>query len=204
MARSPHYTIVAIVLHWTIALALFVLLGAGLWMTDAIKQPETRNFAFKVYQWHKALGLLVLVLTVVRIGWRLINPPPPLPASMSRFERVASGFAHAGLYALMLAIPLAGWAMVSSSPLGFPTMVFGLFEWPHIPYLAGLEDKKPAEALFKATHKLLAFGAIGLIGLHVAAALKHQFINRDEVLARMAPVLGAPQSGRPPSHTLIG
>ena len=193
MTRSPRYSAVAIVLHWAIALAVLALLGAGLWMTDAIKVPETRNFAFKVYQWHKALGLTVLVLTLVRIAWRLMNPPPPLPAGMTRFERLAASLAHVGLYALMLGIPLAGWAMVSASPLGFPTMVFGLFEWPHIPMLAGLEDKKPAEALFKAIHKYLAFGSIALIALHVGAALKHHFVNRDDVLARMLPGVRAAQ-----------
>ncbi|MEQ1695344.1 MAG: cytochrome b [Hyphomicrobiaceae bacterium] len=193
MTRSPRYGAVAIGLHWATALFVLVLLGAGLWMTDAIKAPETRNFAFKVYQWHKSLGLTVLVLTVVRILWRVMNPPPPLPAGMTRFERGAASLAHAGLYALMLAIPLAGWAMVSASPLGFPTMVFGLFEWPHLPMLASLEDKKPAEALFKMAHKYLAFGAMALIALHVIAALKHHFVNRDDVLARMLPGVRAAQ-----------
>ncbi len=193
MTRSPRYSAVAIALHWSIALAVLALLVAGLWMTDAIKAPETRNFAFKVYQWHKALGLTVLVLTLVRIVWRLMNPPPPLPAGMTKFERVAASLAHVGLYTLMLAIPVAGWAMVSASPLGFPTMVFGLFEWPHIPMLAVLEDKKPAEALFKAIHKYLAFGSIALIALHVLAALKHHFVNRDDVLTRMLPGVRAAQ-----------
>jgi cytochrome b561 len=198
-SRSPYYTTVAIALHWTIALAIVTLLVAGIWMTDAIKQPETRNFAYKVYQWHKALGLTVLVLTLARIGWRLMNPPPPLPAGMSSLERLGAQLSHGAFYALMLAIPLAGWAMVSASPLGLPTMVFGLFEWPHIPWLSALEDKKPAEAIFKAAHKFMGVGLIALLGLHIAAALKHHFVNRDDVLARMIPGLRAR-----PSKSSIG
>jgi cytochrome b561 len=189
MTRSTRYDAVAMMLHWTMALAIVTLLGAGLWMTDAIKHTETRNVAFRVYQWHKALGLTVLVLTLVRIAWRLANPPPPLPPDMSRFEQIGAQLSHAAFYGAMLAIPLAGWAMVSASPLGLPTIVFGLFEWPHIPGLAELEDKKPAEMAFKLAHKYMAFGLIALLALHVMAALKHHFVNRDEVLARMVPGL---------------
>lgn len=186
---SSRYSSVAIFLHWTIALCILVLLGMGLWMTDAIHKPETKNIAFRVYQWHKALGLTVLVLTLVRIGWRIGHRPPPLPDTMNGVEKALAHLGHAGLYALMLAIPLAGWAMVSASPFGFPTMYFGLFEWPHLPVDA-FGDKKAAETAFKAAHKYLAFGAIALIGLHVAAALKHHFINRDGVLTRMLPGAG--------------
>jgi cytochrome b561 len=200
MTRSPRYTAVAIALHWLTALAVVVLLVAGLWMTDAIKQPETRNFAYKVYQWHKALGLTVLVLTFARVGWRLMNPPPPLPAGMKPYERIAATFTHAAFYALLLAIPLAGWAMVSASPLGLPTMVFGLFEWPHIPMLADLADKKPTEALFKAAHKYMGFGLMALLVLHVAAALKHHLVDRDDVLARMLPGTRGSKSNDAPSE----
>ena len=192
LTRSPHYTAVAVTLHWVMAIAIVLLLVAGLWMTDTIRQPETKNFAFRVYQWHKSLGLTVLVLTFARLGWRLANPPPALPGGMSRFERIGAGLSHGAFYTLMLAIPLAGWAMVSASPLGLPTMVFGLFEWPHIPVLAGLEDKKPVEAIFKAGHKFMAWGLLALLVLHVAAALKHHFVNRDTVLARMLPGVRAP------------
>ena len=185
--RSPRYSAVAMTLHWLTVLAIIILLVAGLWMTDAIRHPETRNFAFKVYQWHKGLGLTVLVLTLARVGWRLLNPPPPLPEGMTAFERRVAGLTHTAFYALLLAIPLAGWAMVSASPLGLPTIVFGLFEWPHIPVLAALEDKKPAEDAFKAAHKYMGFGLMALLVLHVAAALKHHFFNRDDVLTRMVP-----------------
>ena len=191
-SRSPRYSAVAIALHWLTALAIIALLAAGLWMTDAIRQPETRNFAYKVYQWHKGLGLAVLVLTFARLAWRLMNKPPPLPAAMSRIERTGAALSHGAFYVLMLAIPLAGWGMVSASPLGLPTIVFGLFEWPHIPLLAGLEDKKPVEAAFKAAHKYLGFGLMALLVLHVAAAVKHHFVNRDDVLARMLPGIRAP------------
>ena len=193
MTRSPRYDAVAMTLHWLIAAAVLALLIAGLWMTDAIKQPETRNFAYRVYQWHKALGLTVLVATFVRLGWRLANPPPPLPSDMSRWERIGAELSHGAFYILLLAIPLAGWAMVSASPLGLPTIVFGLFEWPHIPMLADLADKKPAEDFFKGAHKYMGFGLMALLALHVAAALKHQFVNRDGVLARMTPGVRAPK-----------
>jgi cytochrome b561 len=185
--RSVHYSTVAIVLHWLTALAILTLLIAGLWMTDAIKQPDTKNFAYKVYQWHKALGLTVLVLTVLRLAWRLANPPPPLPSGMTSFERWAAGATHVAFYGLLLGIPLAGWAMVSASPLGFPTIIFGLFEWPHIAPLAAIENKAPVEAALKLTHKYMGLALMGLLALHIAAALKHHFVNRDNVLARMVP-----------------
>lgn len=196
MTSSPRYTTVAMALHWMTALAILTLLVAGLWMTDAITSnnpPETRNFAYRVYQWHKALGLTVLVLTFARLGWRLAHPPPPLPTGMTRLERIGARLSHSLFYALMVAIPLAGWAMVSASPLGLPTIVFGLFEWPHIPMLAGLEDKKPVEALFRLSHKYMGFGLMALLALHVTAALKHHFVNRDDVLARMLPGVRAPK-----------
>ncbi len=192
MTKPQRYDAFAMLLHWATAAAVALLLVAGLWMSDAIKHPETRNFAFRVYQWHKALGLLVLVLTAVRIGWRLAHPPPPLPVGTGGIERFAAGVTHAAFYGLLLALPLTGWAMVSASPLGLPTIVFGLFEWPHLPMPGELDDKKAVEAAFKLSHHLLGFGMIALLALHVAAALKHQFFNRDAVLARMVPGLKRP------------
>jgi cytochrome b561 len=184
------YTRVAIALHWSIALAVVALSITGLWMVDAIKQPESRATAFQTYQLHKSLGLTVLVLTGLRLIWRLTHPAPPLPVGMTSFERAAAKATHILFYAMMIAIPVAGWAMVSASKFGLPTIVFGLFEWPHISWIVGLDDKASAEALAKVAHKYMGYGLAALLILHVGAALKHHFINRDNVLARMLPGLG--------------
>lgn len=187
IASHARYTTVAIILHWLIALCVIGLIAAGIWMSDAIKDPKTQGLAFVVYQWHKSLGLTVLVLSVARLIWRLMHPAPALPASLTPFERRAAHATHVAFYVLMIGLPLLGWALVSSSPLGIPTIVFGLFEWPHIGWLAGLDDKKPVEDALKYAHGTAGYVMAGLILLHVGAALKHQFIDRDTVLSRMLP-----------------
>ena len=193
-SRVDHqtYSTVAMVLHWAIAVAIVGLIAAGTWMADAIRVPETQGLAFSVYQWHKSLGLAVLVLSVLRLAWRFVKPPPPLPASMPGWERTLAGVSHTAFYVLMIGMPLLGWAMVSASPLGLPTIVFGLFEWPHIPFLADLEDKKPVEDALKTAHMAGGYLLAGLLVLHVGAALKHHFVSRDDVLARMVPGVKAP------------
>ncbi|MEO1281294.1 MAG: cytochrome b [Pseudomonadota bacterium] len=202
MARvaSETYSTVAMVLHWLIALSIIGLIAAGTWMVDAIKVPETQGQAFVVYQFHKSLGLTVLVLSVARLAWRFVKPPPPLPSSMSGWERFAAHVSHSAFYVLMIGMPLLGWAMVSASPLGLPTIVFGFFEWPHIPYLANLTDKKPVEDALKQAHEAGGFILAVLLVLHVVAALKHHFVNKDNVLARMVPGVRAPRSVTEKEH----
>ncbi len=187
-ASRQTYDRVAIALHWAIAAAILILLYVGKWMTEALETHSAPQMVvFQAYQWHKSVGLSVLVLSLFRIYWRVRHSPPPLPEHMPALERWAAHGAHLGFYGLMIGLPLTGWAMVSTSPWGLPTIWFGLFEWPHLPVLSSLEDKKPVEAFFKETHELLGNLAIGLIALHVLAALKHQFINRDQVLGHMIP-----------------
>ncbi|MFZ1104045.1 MAG: cytochrome b [Hyphomicrobiaceae bacterium] len=190
------YSAVAISLHWTIAAAIVAQLATGLWMVRAIRFPGSQALAFQAYQWHKSLGLTILVLSLLRICWRLANPPPPLPATMTRIERTAARTIHGLFYLLALSTPLVGWVIVSASPLGLPTMVFGLFEWPHIAWLAGLGGG--VEAAFKTAHRAMGYAFVGLLILHVAAALKHHLIDRDDVLARMLPLVrrGVPAGSR--------
>src|SRR5262245_1118145 len=118
------YPSVAVLLHWTIAAAIVAQLATGLWMVRAIRIAGSQTLAFHAYQWHKSLGLMILVLSLLRLCWRLANPPPPLPATMTRIERKAAKTIHALFYVLMLGTPLVGWLMVSASPLGLPTTVF--------------------------------------------------------------------------------
>ena len=180
------YGNVAMTLHWLIAALVLVNLILGPIMTDLPRADPNR---FVLYQLHKSVGLTVLTLSFVRLGWRLINPIPPLPRGMSPLLRFGARASHFALYFLITAIPLAGWSMVSSSSLGLPTLYFGLFSWPNIWFLAELpaSTKSSNLELFKDTHALLAYVALGLASLHVLAALYHQFIRRDDVLRRMVP-----------------
>ena len=190
-ARPRRYTAVAIVLHWGIGLAILFMLGLGLVMTQLTLKPAT---LFALYQLHKSVGITVLWLVAVRIAWRLGHPPPPLPANSPKLERRAAHGAHLLLYAFMLAMPLTGWAMVSASRYNIPTVLFGVVPWPHLPVLPTLHDKAAVEAALKTVHALVAFTLIGFIGLHAAAALRHQFAKRDDVLWRMLPLWRRPST----------
>lgn len=175
------YSAVAIGLHWLIALAIVALVVIGIIMTGLPDTELARKFL--LYQWHKSVGVTVLLLSLVRLGWRLAQRPPPLPGNLKPWERAAARLTHAGFYVLIIVIPLLGWAMVSASPYNIPTVLYGEIPWPHLPV------PKSAFGAFKAGHVWLAFGAVGLLALHVAAALKHHYILRDDVLARMLPLL---------------
>lgn len=174
---SVRYHRVAIFLHWVIALAIIGMIVMGLIMEDI----SPISLRIEVYQWHKSLGLTVLALSIVRLFWRLTHKAPPLPAAMPIWEKAGAKLAHIGLYVLMLGMPLTGWAVISTSSNKFPTHYFGTFRVPLLPLERGLHD------LAENAHGLLAYGAIALVTLHALAALKHHFINHDDVLTRMLP-----------------
>ena len=192
--RTDRYTTVAIVLHWLIALAILSLLAIGLTMT---RMPQGIT-AYKLFQLHKSIGITVLALSLLRLLWRLTHRPPPLPAGTKPLEALAAHGTHWAFYVLMIGMPLTGWALVSSSPMNLPTVLFGLVTLPDLPRLGDLPDKKAVSDSFAAVHSTGAWIMIALLVLHVGAALMHHVIRRDEVLHHMLPFLRV----RPPRSSV--
>ena len=176
---NARYSSVAVVLHWAIAILILAQIAGGFYMHNL---PNTSPVKFDLYQLHKSFGFSILILSLVRLGWRLSHRPPALPTAMAAWEKFAARAAHWGFYVLMIAAPLAGWTIVSVSPTDIPTKYFGFIPVPHLPLARG-ED---AEEFFEEIHELLAFGILGLFALHVGAALKHRFFNKDHVFQSMA------------------
>jgi cytochrome b561 len=175
---TPSYTPTAVVLHWLIALLIVAGFCLGLSMVDLPLSPKK----LKWFSWHKWIGISVFLLTVCRLAWRLGHRPPALPASIPPWQRGAAAATHVLLYLLTLVIPISGW--LYSSAAGVSVVYLGLFPLPNLV----AADKPLAEEL-KLLHEVLNYTLLTLVLLHVAAALKHQFIERDAVLARMLPFL---------------
>ena len=178
------YTRVAIALHWLIAALILTNLPLGWLMVGA---EGVRKFT--LFQLHKSVGITVLALTLARIAWRFANPPPAYPPTMKRWERSAAHLVHLLFYALMLAMPLTGWIIVSASALNIPTLLFGAVPLPHLAFVHDLSlgTRHAVETNVGTGHALLAYLFASLIALHVLAALKHQFVERDAVLPGMLP-----------------
>lgn len=178
------YSLVSIVLHWTIAALIVwnILIG---WSTEDLRGVQK----FETLQLHKSIGLTVLALALARLAWRLVNPAPPLPAHMKGWERLLARGTHVLFYVLMIGVPLGGWAIVSASPLHIPTRWFDLFTWPDLP----LPRSRPLAHQIEEMHGLGAWVVIATLSLHVLGALKHQFVDRDAVLWRMLPIFPKPK-----------
>lgn len=175
---------VAILLHWLMAAAILFMLGLGLFMTQADKaDPDT----FGYYQLHKSIGITILLLSILRLIWRLTHKVPPLPDHMPRWEKFAANASHWLLYFFMFALPLTGWALVSSSPWNIPTLLFHILPWPHLPVLPELQHKAEVSEFFTGMHEWLAYGMIALLAAHIGAALRHHFLLKDNVLEHMLP-----------------
>lgn len=177
-ALPSRYTRTAIALHWVLGLAIVAVFAVGVYMADLPFSP----LRLKLYNWHKWAGVTILLLSLLRLVWRLTHRPPPLPASIEQampgWQRVAHHGTHHLMYLLFFAVPLIGWAY--SSAAGFPIVWFGVLPLPDL-----MPSDKALAELIKPLHKLGALALAGLVLLHVGAALKHQLIDRDGLLSRM-------------------
>lgn len=180
LARNERYGLIAILFHWVLALAIIGAFCVGLYMADLPFSP-TR---LKLYNWHKWAGVTILTLSALRLLWRLAKRPPALPQrladAMPAWQRAAYHGTHHLLYLFFFLVPLTGWAY--SSAAGFPIVWFGVLPLPDF-----VSPDKALAAAIKPWHGIAAYGLAALVALHVAAALKHQFIDRDRLLDRMWP-----------------
>lgn len=176
--HRARYSVGAIAFHWVIA----VLIAANFvvaWTAEDLPREE----AASLMGTHKALGIAVLLLTVLRIVWRIANRPPEFLKTVQPWEAALAKFTHGLFYVLMIGVPLAGWVMHSAYTGGLPVDAFGLFSYPGLP----LAQDKPGAEVAAEVHEVLAAGMLLLIVLHVLGALKHQWFDRDGSLARMVP-----------------
>ncbi|MBL8385117.1 MAG: cytochrome b [Burkholderiales bacterium] len=178
MPRILAYTRTAVTLHWLVAVGVVAGLALGFTMVDLPFSPRKLS----TYAYHKWIGVTVFVLMVVRLGWRLGHPPPPLPAGMPRWQVAAARAVHVLLYGLLLAIPLTGW--LYSSAAGVPTVPFGiaLLQLPDL-----LDRNKEIADLLRFVHRSLNYAMAALVALHVGAALVHHLTDHHRILWRMLP-----------------
>jgi len=169
------YTKVAIWLHWLIGLAVIANIGLAMLTEDMPR--ETHRAAMNI---HKALGITVLLLTVVLILWRIGHKPPPLPAGTPAWQRPFSKLVHLLFYLLLILLPLSGWVWMSAAdrPIDF----FGLFTVPSI-----VAPSESVADTLHDRHELLGLTMLALVTIHILAALKHQFVDRTRLIGRMNP-----------------
>jgi cytochrome b561 len=180
-AAGVRYGAVAMSLHWLLALMIVGSLGVGLYMHDLPFSP----LRLKLYNWHKWAGITILLLSALRLLWRLSHRPPALPAkvfaAMPSWQRQAHSMIHTMLYLLFFAVPLTGWAY--SSAAGFQIVWFGVLPLPDWVSV----NKELADAVLKPLHAACALSLGALVLLHIAATLKHQLVDRDGLFWRMWP-----------------
>lgn len=175
-AAGIRYGAVAILFHWLVALLIVLALGLGWYMADLPFSPSR----LKLFNWHKWLGMTILLAAALRLLWRLRHPAPPLPAAMARRDAMLAHLTHAAMYLLFFAVPLIGWAR--SSAAGFPIVYLGVVPFPDF-----VGKNKELAGWLTQAHAVSAYLLALLVVLHVAAVIKHAVIDRDEVLSRMLP-----------------
>lgn len=183
-SQSARYSTVAIVLHWTIAALILANIGVGFIM-EGLPRPM-KEVAVPL---HISSGITILVLTLARVLWRLTHRPPPFSPHLARWERAAAHTVHALLYLLMIGMPVVGWSIISAHPpraAGAAT-IWGLIRLPAIAPISHWDDtaQKAAHQFYVNAHTAGGWILCALLVLHIAGALKHQWLDRHPSLARM-------------------
>ncbi|MDQ3025540.1 MAG: cytochrome b [Pseudomonadota bacterium] len=178
MGTSTGYTRTSIGLHWILAALIIFNLGFGLYTVGLPLSPQKLKF----FSWHKWVGVTVFLLSAARLLWRLRHPAPALPPGMPEWERRAAHASHSLLYVLFFAAPLTGWLF--SSAAGFQTVYLGVLPIPDL-----LTKNKEAADVLRFVHRWINYTMAAVIVVHAAAALKHHYRDRDDVLTRMLPFL---------------
>ncbi len=174
MRQSAHYTRVAIILHWLIALGVFVQIAFGWWMIDIPKNPVgVRAYWFNI---HKSIGITLGFLILLRVVWRFTHGAPPLPANIPDWQRLAAKVSHFLMYACMIIMPVSGY--LGSSFTKYPIKYFG-YTLPHWGW-----DSPAYKAICSQVHYVAVIVFMTLIAIHLAAAVRHM-IARDGVIQRM-------------------
>ena len=177
MRIETSYTRTAITLHWLAGALILCGFTLGLWLKDLPISPQT----LRLYGYHKWIGITVFLLALMRLAWRRAHPAPP-PVAMPEWQRRAAAATHALLYAFMLVIPLSGW--IYSSASGVQVVYLGLLPLPDL-----VPKDKALAGVLKAVHITLNYTLLALVAVHAGAALKHHWVERDDVLRRMLPFL---------------
>ena len=163
-------------LHWIVAALIFTQFALG-WIAEEWPRSPTK---VDIFVWHKSIGILILTLAVLRLCWRMINRTPALPAETTRLERWAAHASHALLYLLIVVMPVSGW--VINSAANFPLKLFWIVPLPNI-----VAPSKAVQHTAASVHLVLFWTLATVVTVHVAAAFRHHFVKRDDVLTRMLP-----------------
>ena len=175
---TARFTPTAVALHWVLAVLIIFNLCFGLYTVGLPLSPQKLKF----FSWHKWVGVTIFMLAAARLLWRLYHPAPALPSTMKDWERKAANISHTLLYVLFFAAPLSGWLFSSAN--GFQTVYLGVLPIPDL-----LPKNKEVAAVLRFCHRWINYTMAALIVVHAAAAVKHHFIDRDDVLTRMLPFL---------------
>ena len=196
MHNTSRYTKTAVILHWLIAIFIFGMFALGWYMSDLPKEAP-KEMAYDLFDWgiytwklseptaprsfyfnlHKSIGITIMALIIIRILWRITHRPPALLSSYKAWEKKLATGVHHLLYLLMVALPVSGIIMATYSKYGI--------KWFGIPFIKGLDNNSLRE-IYKEAHEVIGIIILVVIGLHVAGALKHKFIDKDDTLKRIS------------------